>query len=359
MTRQRSICFFGIYDPAYARNRVLMRGFRENGYDIVECRVDPHQVRGVMKYVYLFQRYREVRHLPFNLILVAFPGHTVVWFARLLFGRRIIFDAFVSLYDSNVCDRKTHSPKSVAALLDRFWDWSSVSLAQTVLLDTEQHIDYFVRTYSVSREKIVRVWVGTDDAVFYPRPAVKSSFVAHFHGRFIPLHGIRYIIEAAHILRNEPIEFRLVGKGQEYEKIRDEIRKHRLTNVSLIDAVPYERLPEFIASASACLGIFGDTDKTTRVIPNKVYEYLAMGEAIITADTPAIRGLSIYGELPMVLVPPADAAALAQAIRKLRDEPEQRRSLGVAAHAFYEAHFTPVRIVADLLAHLPDNVVCS
>ena len=37
----KTVCLFGIYDSNYARNRVLISGFKSNGYRVVECRVDP------------------------------------------------------------------------------------------------------------------------------------------------------------------------------------------------------------------------------------------------------------------------------------------------------------------------------
>ena len=38
-----------------------------------------------------------------------------------------------------------------------------------------------------------------------------------------------------------------------------------------------------LASADAILGIFGTSDKALRVIPNKVYQGLAVGRAVLTA----------------------------------------------------------------------------
>jgi glycosyltransferase involved in cell wall biosynthesis len=72
-----------------------------------------------------------------------------------------------------------------------------------------------------------------------------------------------------------------------------------------------------IRQADVCLGIFGTSEKASRVIPNKVYQILASKKHLITADTPAIRELLKEG--PCVhLVPPGDAKALASAILKIK-----------------------------------------
>ncbi|OYV63111.1 MAG: hypothetical protein B7X03_03145 [Parcubacteria group bacterium 21-58-10] len=352
------VCFFGIYDPSYSRNRVLIRGFEENGFEVVPCRVDPREHRGISKFFFLIREYFRIRKHSFDLVVVAFPGHTVVWLARLLFGRPIVFDAFVSLYDSNVFDRKLYSAASLRGRLDWLRDYTSARLAGIVLLDTEAHIDYFVRTFGLPREKFLQVPVGSDERIFYPHDTPRTGeFIVHFHGTFIPLHGVPYILEAARLLTDEPLRFRIVGGGQEYRRVREEAAKLGLTNVDFVDSVPLKELPGLIASAQVCLGIFGDTEKAGRVVPNKVFECMAMGKPIITADSPAIRALFAPAAPPLVLVPSADAAALAAAVRALSRDSVRRSELGEAAAAFFRAHLTPRAIVADLLAELPASIL--
>ena len=65
------------------------------------------------------------------------------------------------------------------------------------------------------------------------------------------------------------------------------------------------------------LRIFGSTNKTKRVIPNKVYDYVSMRKPVITADTLAIRELFEDDELMLVKV--ADHLSLANAIMTLKD----------------------------------------
>jgi glycosyltransferase involved in cell wall biosynthesis len=69
------------------------------------------------------------------------------------------------------------------------------------------------------------------------------------------------------------------------------------------------------------------------VIPNKVFQALACGVPVVTADTPAVRELLRDGESAL-LVPPGDGTALAVALRRLRDDPALARRIadgGLAA----------------------------
>ena len=83
---------------------------------------------------------------------------------------------------------------------------------------------------------------------------------------------------------------------------------------------------------------------------------MAMGKPIVTADSPAVRELFAPDSPPMVLVPPADAAALAATLRRLLHDPAQLRLLGEAAAQFFKAHLMPRTIVANLLRELPSSV---
>ncbi|MGH7141437.1 MAG: glycosyltransferase [Minisyncoccia bacterium] len=330
---------------------------RQNGVCVIECRVDPKRHRGWAKYRALLSAARAARREKIDFVLVAFPGHTLVWLARVLFLRHsIVFDAFLSLYDSNVFDRKTHRKGSTAALMDWLLDFFGCHLPGRVLLDTDAHIDYFVRTFGVRREKFLRVWIGADTAVF-PRRAVAlpEPFTVHFHGSFIPLQGVEYILEAAALLKGESIRFRLVGEGQQFRHMRARAEALGLTNTEFVGRVPLSSVADYVAASHLCLGIFGDTDKTARVIPNKVFECVAMGKPVITADTPAIRELEVYGPLPLILVPRADARALATAIRALMRDPARCAALGRDAAAFFDQHLSARDIGRELMNALCGN----
>jgi|SRR3989344_498432 len=345
------VCLFGIFDPSYARNRILKAGFQKNGYTVVECRVDPIRNRGVVKYIALYREYRKLRNETFEYVIVCFPAQSVAVFARLLFGKRIIVDVFLSLYDAGVWDRKVYARYGLRALYSWLLDWSSCRIAHWVLLDTDEHIRYFNKTFGVPIDRCIRMWVGADDSVFYPREHIPeaNTFTVHFHGTFIPLHGVRYVIEAAQILRDEPILFQIVGSGQEFGMIKKLVKNLDLERtVTLVGKKPMETIPELLARAHIALGIFGDTDKTGRIIPNKACESMAMGKVVITADTPASRELLEDGNTA-VLVPPADPAALAAAILDLKANAAKRNSIAKAGEHLFQSKLSPEHIVGDLV----------
>lgn len=311
------ILYFGVYNPDYSRNRILIRGLKASGVEIIKCRV-PAKSR--LKYIKLFWRF--MRSPGFDLMMVGFPGQEIMFLARFLTSKPIIFDAFTSHYGGYVLDRKKNPIKSFRAKYYRFLDKWSCKLANIILLDTQAHINFFVKEFNLPSKKFKRIFVGTDPDVFYPRETLKDTdkFLVHFHGYYIPLQGVKYIIKAAKFLEKDDVRFNIIGNGQTF---RDDLKLAEdlsVDNINFIPPVSYEELPLFMAKADICLGIFGDSPKTDLVIPNKVYEAVAMKKPVITADTQTIREL--FDENDMVLIRAADPKAIANAILMLKSNPE-------------------------------------
>ena len=216
----------------------------------------------------------------------------------------------------------------------RFLDKWSCKLADLVLLDTQAHINFFLKEYNLSREKFRRIFVGVSGEIIMDYKSInnmQNKFKVLFFGTYIPLQGVEFIIRAAKILENEQdIIFNLIGNGQEREKIENLAKELGLKNVIFQGMMSIEKLRQEVANADISLGIFGDSPKTSLVIPNKIYEALAVGKPIITADTQAIREL--FDENDMALIPPADEKSLAEAIVKLKNDPVLREKLAANGH---------------------------
>ena len=72
------------------------------------------------------------------------------------------------------------------------------------------------------------------------------------------------------------------------------------------------------------------------MIPNKVFQALACGVPVITADTPGARELLVDGESAQ-LVPPGDASALAAAVRRIAHDPALAQRLADGGLRTYRA----------------------
>ncbi len=344
----KTVCYFGIYDPGYNRNRVLMEGLKANGVSVIECN---SRRLGIGKYFDLIRKHWRVRG-RYDCIIVGFPGYQAAILARFLTAKPVIFDAFFSIYDSKVDDRKVLRKNSLKARYYKLLDRLSCNLADRVLLDTEANIDYFVKDLGIPRKKFVKVLVGADPGMFYPRQGEKrEKFLLHFHGHFIPLQGAEYIIRAAHLLKDRPVRFQVIGTGQEYQRVRGLSATLGLNNINWLDNVPYGQLPGYMAGADACLGIFGNTGKARRVIPNKIYEAAAMRKPVISGDSPAIREIFTDRE-DILLCKMADPEDLAAKIVQLMNDDGLREHVAQGGYETFQEHATPTLIARNLLTGL-------
>lgn len=353
------VVLFGTADLGNARTRILLEGLERAGCTVSYCHRDiwaggPDRSRpGKMALLRMGLRWLwamlvlSARYLTLpkhDLVLVSYPGHADIWFARavtLLRRKPLVWDAFISAFDTVVGDRKMVTAKSLMGRLAFVLDRIACRFSDLVLLDTGAHADYFARTFAVRREKVVDVPVGAEDnfhafAHNAPAPGPRANFSVLFYGKFIPLHGISTILEASRLLAQVPdIHITLVGDGQMAGETADWIERNQPANLSWQRWVPYNELPGFIARFHVGLGIFSCGDKAGRVIPNKVYQMLACGLPVITRTSAPMEALAASGRDGIVTVPAGDAPALAAAIENMRrrwlegEQPEVPEALHV------------------------------
>jgi glycosyltransferase involved in cell wall biosynthesis len=310
-------------------------------------------------YTRLLFKYLSAGH--YDVILVGYPGHLDVLIAKCLeyvSGRRkkIVFDAFISLHDTIVCDRRMVKAGSVMARIIFQLDRIACLSSDVLLLDTDAHADYFQNTFGVPAKKLFTICASADTSVFYPRKRRKKNgaFRVLFWGKYTPLHGIEHIVEAARQLRNqESIRFVFIGRGQIYRRIRALVEDYDLHNIEFIEWVPYEALPAHIQAADVCLGIFSTSAKANRVVPNKIFQAMAMAKPVISGRTDAVEACLTHME-NIFLCNPGDPADLSGAIMTLKSDAALTQRISVNALETFETDLSDkmaVDVLKKVLSH--------
>ena len=155
------LCYFGIYDPEFGRNKVYMHGLRQNGVEIIECR---DASTGPIKFWRLWRKHRDIiRRGGYDAIVVGYPGHLVVPFAKFLAGKKpVVFDALCTLYEGEVISRGKYKSNPFMKWWINFVDSVAARRADVVLVETNAQKAYFIKRFSIPAGKVYRVFTGVD-----------------------------------------------------------------------------------------------------------------------------------------------------------------------------------------------------
>ncbi len=348
------VCYFGSYLKDYPRHRIIIDGLKQNGVDVVEV---TSNAMILWRYPILFWKFFKVKN--FDIIIVGEASNYVQPLALLckfLSGKPLIFDTFVSLYDTNK-DRNILQNPLISKLfyyLDKF----NCRFSDIVLQDTYESSKYFIETFGLSESKFRRLVIGAEDKIFYPKKFTRmdGKFKVLFYGTYIPLHGIQYILQAAKLLEEyDDIEFQLIGNGQTFNEMQMLKEELKLSNLFFMDSVPYMDLPKYISDANICLGIFGGTVKSMRVIPTKVYQILAMGKPLVTGDSKGVRELLISGKNSL-LCDMANPKSLAECILLLKNDEVLCEKISSGGFNLFKSELSPYYIGKLMLSFIKELI---
>lgn len=373
------VCYFGTYRANYSRNRIMIEGLRLSGVEVVECHVPlwhgiedrVHTASGgwlrpafiariVRTYWKLLKSHWNVGN--YDVMVLGYPGQIDVCMARLLtWWRRkpLALDIFMSIY-LIASERGLTKRSPLTANLIFGAERLACALPDLLILDTVDYVRWFQETYGLREERFCLVPTGADDRAFQPMKAIEGkddgTFKVLYYGTFIPNHGVKYVIEAARILRDDPdIRFEFIGEGPTKAEAVCLVSEYELNHVKFEGWIEKQDLTRRAAEADVCLGAFGTTPQSLMTVQNKVYEGLAMAKPVIVGDSPAIRRLLRHKE-HVYVCKRADPESLAEAISLLKTDSDLRGHLAQTGHQLFLECFDLKHNGARYAEHLQDLV---
>ena len=356
----KTVLWWGRFDQNYSRNRLIRRLLVQLGWRVKDFRplVSP------------------LGNLQATLTCISKPDFVWVPSFRhrdLLSARRwshrykipLLFDPLISDYDKQVFERRKFPENSHQANRLLAKESRLLRASDLVLADTPEHARFFKEVLKADPRRICVLPVGAEEDLFYPdknesdkSPGWNNNAPPEilFYGSFIPLQGPQFIADAVLQYQGSPVNWVFLGDGPLLEKCQKITAG--LTNVFFENWLPYLQLPSRIRRADILLGIFGDTPKTRRVIPNKVFQSMACGRPVITAATPAYpRSLLESTDSGIIWVDPANPKQLADAAALLAGSHEERQQKGARAYQNFNRYFSMSQLRRELekiLAQLPN-----
>lgn len=357
--RPLRVCYFGTYRASYTRNQIILKGLQSQPdvavhvchaplWHGIEDRVA--QASGGWRKPGFWRRvagaYRQLirahRQAPdYDVMLVGYPGQFDAYLGRRLAharGRPVALDILMSLHLVAEERGLTAAHPTTGRLIFRL-ERGGLRRPDLLIAENPEYGGYIADKYGLPAERFRYVPHGADETVFHPRALrpPDDHFRVTYHGGYLPSHGMDAIIGAADLLRDEcDMQFHLYGSGPEKERIVARAGALSLPNVTFHGYISQEELLDNLAQAHVCMGVFGTTRQANFTVQNKVWEGLAMGRAVVSGDSPTIRA-ALADRQEVYLINRDDPAALAAALRQLRDDPELREGIAAAGHARYLA----------------------
>jgi len=336
MKNRVKICYIAGREREYVRTRTLLKALDRAGFRVEACLPPDKRFRHYPRLLWQFIRKKK----KCDVVILGFYGALLMPFVRILTRKPVIFDVHSGTHET-MLDWERARPNGFRARLFASVDTWTMNRADCILLDSHDHIRVWSERYHVPISKFERVFLAADDEMIRPREKEKgdASFLVHFHGEYAPFHGVSVILQAAHLLREENIRFQIIGYGTTYASDMALAESLNLTNCRFIRWVPYEDLGEAMSRADVCLGFFGDRPRAYEVFTNKVVEATAVAKPLVTMRNRPVAEYLADGE-SVIFVEPGDPQALADAIRRLKNDPNLRDRIGRAGYAAFREHCT-------------------
>lgn len=276
--------------PDYSLNAVCIKGLREIGVDVLDHHIKDRRIRGFMATLSFYRSNSKNA----DIIFVGYDSPALVIFLRFFCRKKIVFNAFLSVYERIIVARKLAPRFSVKAVYCWLLDFLAVHFANLTRLESDSQADYFQKLFKVSRRKLYRNWVGVDEDNFFydPKVAKLDVFTVLFRGQLMPEAGAEYAVKAAKILEDKNVNFIMIGGGVLLGKIQKLIADLKPANLELvIDYIPRDKLRQTMQKCHLSLGQLSNHDRLSRTTPLKMFESLAMKLPYLTAASKAILEL--------------------------------------------------------------------
>jgi glycosyltransferase involved in cell wall biosynthesis len=225
----------------------------------------------------------------------------------------------------------------------------------SLLVAVSREVAEYLERFPNARGRIQVIPNGVNPDRFPPGllpscPAPPGIFTIGFVGSLKPWHGLATLVEAFSLLRRSAPHTRLliVGDGPERQRLVDDLSQRGLLEAThLTGAVGPGEVPGLLASMDVAVAPYPEL-RHFYFSPLKVYEYMAAARPVLASRIGQLAELIDDG-VNGLLCPPGDAAALAGALERLRQDSQLRDRLARAARAQVLREHTWTAVVRRIL----------
>lgn len=220
----------------------------------------------------------------------------------------------------------------------------------------------------ISQEKIDLVYDWVEIDAIKPMPRVNAfsdeyglsdKFVLLYAGNIGLVQALDKIIDAAHLLRDDPdILFAFVGDGAGKSMLVEKVQQLGLTNVKFIPYQPRQRMPEIFAATDVAL-VSLKKGTAFGALPSKTFSILSSGRPVLACIDEGSDAWNLITRANAgVCVPPEQPELIAQAMRDLKANREQCAVLGQNGRTYITQFHSP-EYAAKIFEQIFEKVISA
>ena len=229
-------------------------------------------------------------------------------------------------------------------LLIRHWQNACITRADLIIVVSNVLKEELIQQ-GIASKKILVVPNGVDPEMFTYNPEASklvraqygihhSDIVVGFIGTFGNWHGIPELTQAVEQLRgHDNLSFLFMGEGSERAAMMHKLKDDK--NVHFSGLIPFEQVPTHLSACDILIVSNNWNPSSGRTFfgsPTKLFEYMAMGRAIVGSELGQVSDILRNGENAITFTP-GDVAGLIEAIKIAITDPDLRARIGTNARS--------------------------
>lgn len=282
---------------------------------------------------------KKVLVLPFNMNIISILD---MFIARLL-GKSVIYEFYVSNYDSYVNDRKVYSSGSFKAHFALFIDKAVSFLSTYIICLNESESEYYSEFMASGSEEKIRIIPLVVDPIEISGDR-EGEVVLCWWGSYVPLHGLEKVIHALYLIKDLDIKLYIFGRDENKAKLYKDLSNQLGLSNNLIfnhsSNFKNLELPYFLLQhKTICLGSFGESSKAKSVLINKIVDSAALKLPMITMETSATS--EFFEDKINIIYSKNNPEDIANKISEICNDYNRYSMVGDAAYEVYLSNFSP------------------
>jgi glycosyltransferase involved in cell wall biosynthesis len=274
-----------------------------------------------------------------------------------MMGTKVIlymFENMAELFTSTFKKKSNHMITRIIRMCEKI----SAGYADHIISADGQYYKKVLISHGIKAEKIDVIQNVPNEDLFKAQGNASPDKNDHFrvitHGSIIKRYGVQVLVRAIPALIKEIPELRVdvVGDGEYLQQIKELSSQLGISDyIRFTGRVSHEQVPVFIAGAR--IGVAPMVDDVG--VPNKVFEYFALGRPVVLSSHPSLR--DTFPENCVAFFKPDDEKDLASKIIDIYRHPEKANAQVKNASEFYRKNQWSnlkneyLKIYQELLTH--------